>query len=204
MFSLSPQTAADRCKVKFKASESDKQNRWIVTESCPVPTLIGSKQQTPDVSPGKEDTPSEEGVEEESAIAPTPASKSKISRRGRKGQKGRPKGEIYFTDYEHEMIEWARNGFQPTGPEGLWPTEEEQQDLFMVVSADTVDPTGDGNGEMFDLTPPPPKKKFAAMMKQQKGKFYTSSYCKLVAVCITYLCVALHMAFFFAIFCRGI
>lgn len=191
------QTAADRCKVKFTASESDKQNRWVVTESCPTPTRISTKPQQPlyqtsETTPGKEgtetppgkltppgkegeespsgkqaeETPSEEGVEEESS-ATSLATKSKMSKqRGRKGHRGRQKGEIYFTDYEHEMLEWAQNGFLPTGPEGLWPTEEEQQDRFMVVSADSVDP--DGNGEMYDF-PAPPKKKFAALMKQQKG-----------------------------------
>ncbi len=173
--------------MKFASSDTDRQTRWVVTENSPTPTLVVSKpqpqpqpqpqqqqqqqqqQQAAETPPGKqgEDTPSEEGGEEERF--PALSNKGKMLKRGRRGQKGRPKGEIYFTDYEHEMIEWARNGFQPTGPEGLWPTEEEQQDLFMVVSADTVDPTGDGNGEMFDF-PAPPKKKFAALMKQQKGE----------------------------------
>ena len=168
--SLSIQAAADRCKVKFASSDTEKQHRWLVSESNPVPVPIASKHQLQetDTPPGKqvEETPSEEGAEDESLLlVPAPAHKGKR----RRGQKGRPKGEIYFTELEHEMIEWARNGFLPSGPKGLWPSEKEQQDLFTVVPADAVDSTGESNTETFDF-PAPPKKKFAALMKQQKGQ----------------------------------
>ena len=42
--------------------------------------------------------------------------------KGKRGRGGRERGAVVLTALEQEMLDWALDGFQPVGPEGLQPT----------------------------------------------------------------------------------
>ena len=50
--------------------------------------------------------------------------------------------DVYLTSYQHELLEWASHGFFPCGPEGLWPSEAEQEELEVGVGPVPVGPGG--------------------------------------------------------------
>lgn len=77
----------------------------------------------------------------------------------------RNKGVLYFTAYEHELLEWACNRFDPPGPGGLWPTPEDQEQINVVpFDDDEGDSDSDEDGEE------PPKKKSKVMLVHVKKK----------------------------------
>lgn len=74
----------------------------------------------------------------------------------RMAKKKHPCTEVYLTNYEHELLEWACNGFLPCGAEGFWPSEADQEELEQEVGPV---PVGPGGRAIRDMTGEPPAKR---------------------------------------------
>ena len=71
-----------------------------------------------------------------------------------------------------ELIDWACNGFFPCGPQGLWPTSQDQEQIQVIpfeeergpssTASKAVSTSGDGDD--------PPKKKAKVMLVHMKKK----------------------------------
>ena len=103
----------------------DKTPNWVIPEDQSTPILVSERDSC---------------VYFEEANIFTLQSSSKTRKRkkmsGKGGKKSGKKGcDVYLTNYEHELLEWACNGFPPCGAAGLWPSEAEQSELEQSVEA---------------------------------------------------------------------
>lgn len=173
-----------RCKVELSSNPSDKTPRWAVTDNNPMPTLIRNKEE---VSPSPSTTASMDGPPSVETT-PTSIKGGKKKRRGKKvtAKKATP---ITFTAYEQEMIEWACNGFFPSGPQGLWPSPDDQEQIHVVPFEDGYDqesPESNSNGQDSEYQPRKKSKVMLVHVKKRGG---------LVGVLLESLCVGVGDSF---------
>lgn len=160
-----------RCKTELSSNPLDKVPRWVVTENSPTPTLIRNKEE--ESSPSRSATDSTKSIP--SAESPPSSSGTAAGKKKRRGKKvTQPKKtEITLTAYEQEMIEWACNGFLPCGPEGLWPSSDDQEQIDVVPFGDDYErelPESNANPDANPDVDYQPKRKSKVMLVPMKKR----------------------------------
>ena len=155
---------------------------WVIPEGQSVPVLVSEREllDTSISTNTSEETANPEEAAEAAITPPNPeeedlpATEPKKRRKRRRMSRGRPKkskkkqpgsGDIFLTNYEHELLDWAWSGFPPCGSMGFWPSDSEQEELEMPVGPVPVGPGGKPLGGVACGAGEPPAKRAKMMVK---------------------------------------
>lgn len=171
--------------MKFSSDPRDETPAWVLPEGHSVPIPIGEKDLLEtSISTNSEETANPEDAEEAedpSTLATNPeedlpAAPAPKKRRKRKKMSGRsrrrvvkrklpPSPEVFISHYQHELLEWALDGFPPCGAPGLWPSDEEQEELEQEVGPVPVGPGGRAIRDMAGGEPQAKRAKVVNVVK---------------------------------------
>lgn len=121
----------------LESDPGDNTSNWVLPEGHPTAVLVSERETE---------------------------KKKKMSGRGRGHSKKSSKksGDVYLTNYEKELLDWACNGFLPHGAEGIWPSKADQEELEQHVG-----PVPAAQGRKAIRDPPPAEQ---PARKKAKGK----------------------------------